>query len=104
MRIAATAVCLAMGLALPLLAMGQLQPQPDVQPEREPLPMTTEDNCNRAAYMHLIGRPSAEVEALEFTQPVRIIPRGAAVTMDFITRRINFELDGAGNVARIYCG
>jgi len=104
MRIVAPTLALSVGLALPLLAMGQLQRDTDTPTQREPSPLTREDSCNSSAYAHLIGRPSTEVEALDFTQPVRIIPLGAAVTMDYIARRINFELDGAGNVARIYCG
>jgi hypothetical protein len=104
MRIVAPTLALSLGLALPLLAMGQLQRDTDPPSQREPRPVTRENSCNSADYMHLIGRPAAEVEAVTFERPVRIIPLGAAVTMEFSPARINFELDGAGNVARIYCG
>jgi len=37
-------------------------------------------------------------------RPFRIIPPGAAVTEDYRPARVNFDLDEAGKITRIWCG
>jgi hypothetical protein len=63
-----------------------------------------EDSCGAVPFQILIGQPGAVAEALEFDRPKRVIPEGSAVTMDFLPERINFDLDAADRIARIYCG
>lgn len=74
---------------------------PSAKPPVAPLPT---DACGSADYQDYIGQPAEAVEALEFEGPVRIIPEGGAVTLDFLPHRINFALDEDGNVVRVSCG
>jgi len=68
------------------------------------MPQDAADPCNAAQYRQLIGEPRAAVEALDITGPVRVIPPGGRVTMDFRPERINFDLDAEGRVIRVRCG
>jgi Peptidase inhibitor I78 family len=62
------------------------------------------DTCGASAYEALIGQPRAILDATEFSQPVRVIPFGRFVTLEYLPDRINFELDRGDLVTRIYCG
>ncbi len=62
------------------------------------------DVCKSAAYSYLVGQPAAEVATAGITAPVRVIPLGGLITEDYSSARINFYLDGSGNVAKITCG
>ena len=37
-------------------------------------------------------------------RPFRILPPGSAMTMDHSPARVNFDLDDAGNITRVWCG
>jgi hypothetical protein len=52
----------------------------------------------------MVGKPSAEIQKLKLTVPVRVIFPGDAVTSDHVTNRLNFKLDKKGNIATINCG
>jgi hypothetical protein len=65
---------------------------------------TTPDACGAQGLQSLVGEPETAVTAMLLTRPYRIISPGEAVTMDFWSDRINFELDGEGRIVRIYCG
>lgn len=61
--------------------------------------------CGASGLQHLIGQPEAALDALPPPDgPLRVIRPGMAVTMDFSPARLNIELDGAGRVARVFCG
>lgn len=62
------------------------------------------DECGAAALQNLVGQPRQAVEGMTFTQPVRIIEPGQAVTMDFSAQRLNIELDANARITRIACG
>lgn len=64
---------------------------------------TAEDACGASGYQGLVGTPIA---AATFPADLddRVIAPGTAVTMDYVPTRINFELDDAGKITRIYCG
>jgi hypothetical protein len=62
------------------------------------------DVCKGSAYSNLIGQPAAAVASAGITAPVRVIPLGGLVTEDYSSSRINFYLDGVGNIAKISCG
>ncbi len=51
-----------------------------------------------------MGQEVGVVAAMTFPAPMRIIRPGEAVTMEFNPARLNFELDGANRIARVYCG
>lgn len=60
--------------------------------------------CGAEAWSSYIGAPSSSLDAVRFRQPVRVIPAGAPITMDFNPDRLNFELDTRGRISRVYCG
>lgn len=62
------------------------------------------DVCNGTAYNRLIGQPAAAVATAGIAAPTRVIPLGALITEEYSSARINFYLDGAGNIAKISCG
>jgi hypothetical protein len=62
------------------------------------------DVCKGQIYSGLIGQPAAAVAAAGITKPVRVIPLGSLITEEYSSQRINFYLDGAGNIAKISCG
>jgi hypothetical protein len=62
------------------------------------------DVCKGSVYSNLIGQPGTAVASAGITAPVRVIPLGGLVTEDYSSSRINFYLDGAGNIAKISCG
>lgn len=68
------------------------------------VPPAAQDTCGASALGHLIGQPVTALERVYILRPMRIIRPGQAITMDFRQDRINFELDAADRLARIYCG
>lgn len=62
------------------------------------------DVCKSAPYRGLIGQPAAAVASAGILAPTRIIPLGGLITEEYSSDRINFYLDGAGNIAKISCG
>lgn len=62
------------------------------------------DVCKGQIYAGLIGQPAASVATAGITQPARVIPLGSLVTEEYSSQRIDFYLDGAGNIAKISCG
>ena len=71
-------------------------------PPGPPLPEV--DTCGAAPHPTLIGQPATALERVLILRPVRVIRPGMAVTQDFRPDRINFDIDGMGRVARIWCG
>lgn len=62
------------------------------------------DVCKGSVYAGLVGKPGATVATAGITQPFRVIPLGSLVTEEYSSQRIDFYLDGAGNIAKISCG
>jgi hypothetical protein len=92
-----------------LLALAACAPQgpgtPGAAPPAGPaLPDPGADSCGAAARAALIGQPATALERVYILGPVRVIRPGDAVTMDFVERRINFDLDAADRIVRIFCG
>jgi hypothetical protein len=68
------------------------------------LPAAGADSCGASAQAALIGQPATALERVYLLGPVRVIRPGDAVTMDFVERRINFDLDATDRIVRIFCG
>jgi hypothetical protein len=68
------------------------------------VPSDGADTCGASSFQYLVGEHRSELDGMRFSQPVRIIPEGGVVTMDYNPNRLNFQLDGAGRVERVYCG
>ena len=67
-------------------------------------PVGEADTCGGNRYASLIGQDATALERVLILGQVRVIRPGMAVTMDFRPERLNFEIDGAGRIARISCG
>lgn len=65
---------------------------------------TQADACGSSEMSHLTGISRAQLEAIAFSQPHRILGPDDVMTMDFNPERVNFTLDDDGNVDRIWCG
>ena len=65
---------------------------------------STPDTCGAQDASAFIGAPLPEGAFDSRTAPVRVLPPGSAVTMDYREDRLNVDLDADGRVLRAYCG
>ena len=70
----------------------------------EPLPSEPTDACGASAYQYLVGKPGVLLDGMRFSQDVRVIQHGMAVTMDYRGDRLNFWLDRRDVIERVVCG
>lgn len=75
-------------------------PYPGPQPQPEP----PGGRCGAAELQGLVGQKASVLDAMRFSQPVRIIRPGMAVTMDYSAERLNIEIGNAGKIKRVSCG
>ena len=68
------------------------------------VPEPSDDSCRAGIHAGLIGQPVTALEKVLILDRVRIIRPNSAVTMDFVPERINFDLDDADVIRRIWCG
>ena len=74
-------------------------------PPVEPMPpLPGADACGASGLQGLVGQPESVLQTMRFSQPLRIIRPGMAVTMDYSPNRLNIELDAAGTIIRVHCG
>ncbi|RTZ64200.1 MAG: hypothetical protein DSZ29_05840 [Aquificaceae bacterium] len=64
----------------------------------------TPDQCGASEYASLMGQSSDIFSTMTFPAPMRIIKHGMAITMDYQSQRLNFDLDKSGRIQRIWCG
>jgi hypothetical protein len=62
------------------------------------------DQCGAAELQSLVGRPGAVLDGMRFSQDVRVIQPGMAVTMDYSAERLNIWLDDRDVIERVTCG
>jgi PBP1b-binding outer membrane lipoprotein LpoB len=67
-------------------------------------PLSPNPDCGAAGLQDLIGQPASMLETMKFSQPVRVIRPGMAVTMDYFAGRLNIETDAADRITRVTCG
>ncbi|MDP3198143.1 I78 family peptidase inhibitor [Tabrizicola sp.] len=73
----------------------------------EPVPTPPVDNlasCGADRLQYLVGRPGVVLDGMRFSQDVRVIQYGMAVTMDYNPTRLNFWLDRRDVIERVTCG
>ena len=70
----------------------------------EPLPTPTRDACGASELQYLVGQPGVVLDGMRFSQDVRVIQYGMAVTMDYRADRLNFWLDRRDVIERVVCG
>lgn len=93
-----------MKLAFPLLLCAPLLLSACVM---EPVPMPPPDpqaSCGADQLQYLVGRTGVVLDGMRFSQDVRVIQHGMAVTMDYSPTRLNFWLDRRDVIERVTCG
>ena len=85
-------------LFAPLLLAACVEPLPMPQPT-DPV-----GNCGAEDLQYLVGRPAVLLDGMRFSQDVRVIQPGMAVTMDFRGDRLNFWLNDRDVIERVVCG
>jgi Peptidase inhibitor I78 family len=86
-------------LCAPLLAGCVMEPVP--------VPMPPQDNlssCGADELQYLVGKPGVILDGMRFSQDVRVIQYGMAVTMDYSASRLNIWLDRRDVIERVTCG
>lgn len=86
----------ALALAAPLLSACVMEPMPPVDPGP--------DACGASRFQYLVGKPGVMLDGMRFSQEVRVIQHGMAVTMDYRADRLNFWLDRRDVIERVVCG
>ncbi|MBL9049441.1 MAG: hypothetical protein JNK19_04950 [Tabrizicola sp.] len=85
-------------LAVPLLLAACVEPMP------MPPPVDPVDQCGAGELQYLVGKPGVLLDGMRFSQDVRVIQYGMAVTMDYNPYRLNFWLDRRDVIERVTCG
>jgi hypothetical protein len=73
----------------------------------EPVPMPPDDrlaSCGADDLQYLVGQPGVVLDGMRFSQDVRVIQFGMAVTMDYNANRLNIWLDRRDVIERVTCG
>lgn len=83
-----------------LAALGLAACVAPVPPVVDPGP----DACGASELQYLVGRPGVVLDGMRFSQDVRVIQYGMAVTMDYSPYRLNFWLDRRDVIERVTCG
>ena len=83
-------------LCAPLLLSACVEPLPS--------PSNSVDACGASQYQYLVGKPGVMLDGMRFTQDVRVIQHGMAVTMEYRADRLNFWLDRRDVIERVVCG
>ena len=71
------------------------------------VPVPPEDNlasCGADELQYLVGQPGVVLDGMRFSQDVRVIQYGMAVTMDYSATRLNIWLDRRDVIERVTCG
>jgi hypothetical protein len=82
-----------------LLAACVMEPMPVPMPPVDPLAP-----CGADELQYLVGKPGVILDGMRFSQNVRVIQDGMAVTMDYSATRLNFWLDRRDVIDRVTCG
>ena len=78
-------------------------------PSSPPVSIGDEDRCDAAAPARLVGQPAndktgAEALRLSGAGMLRWIRPGDGVTSDYMTSRLNIDVDARGRIAGFRCG
>lgn len=92
----------ALTLALTLALAGCVYESPPF--EGTPAPGDTPTACGAPELQGLVGQPESVLETMRFSQTLRVIQPGMAVTMDYSPFRLNILIGRSGLIERVYCG
>ena len=84
---------------LALTACVEMAPVPPAPVD--PMPVNA---CGALDLQFLVGERASVLETMRFSQQVRVIRPGQAVTMDYSPARLNIEVNGAERITRVSCG
>lgn len=70
----------------------------------EPAPAEGEEACGASSLQGLIGQPEGVLATMRFSQVLRVIGPGMAVTMDYSPDRLNIDVGEDGLITRLWCG
>ncbi len=87
----------ALVIAAPLVLAGCVAPLP----EPDPGPV---GSCGASELQGLVGQRGSVLDGMRFSQEIRVIQPGMAVTMDFNPDRLNIWLDDRDVIERVTCG
>lgn len=88
-----------------LLLLAGCAVAPPVPPAPGPVvPAAAEDTCGATPHAGLIGQPATALERVLIMRQVRVLRPGDPVTEEYSAARINFVIDGAERIVRIWCG
>lgn len=88
-------------LLAPLALMACVENEIDPQVPIDPMPV---EQCNAAVFQGLVGQPGSVLNGMRFSNDVRVIQPGMAVTMDFSPNRLNIWLGAGDVIERVTCG
>ncbi len=67
-------------------------------------PVDPVDECGASDLQYLVGQPGRVLDGMRFSQDLRVIQPGMAVTMDFRADRLNIWLNDLDRIERVTCG
>jgi Peptidase inhibitor I78 family len=88
-------------IALPLMVSACVEPGVGPQVPIDPMPV---DECGAGALQGLVGQSARVLLTMRFSQDVRVIQPGMAVTMDFLPNRLNIWIAEGDVIERVTCG
>ena len=75
-----------------------------VAPPSGSYPTGLKNTCDGERYGTLVGQDATMLERILIMGQIRVIRPGSIVTEDYVTERINFDIDGTNRISRIWCG
>lgn len=81
----------------PIIAQAIQSTRPDDEP-------VSETGCDFSDWVGLEVSEEMQKAIKDAKRPFRILPPGSMMTMDHNPERVNFDLDNAGTITRVWCG
>lgn len=76
----------------------------DVLPPISPISVASGDACQASRHEGLVGQDGTTLERIYILGQVRVLRPGRAYDRQMRPARLNFEIDGGGRIARVFCG
>lgn len=67
-------------------------------------PAPPDGMCGAEDLQGLVGQPVAVLDSMRFSQTLRVIYPGMAVTMDYSAKRLNIQVGDDKTIIRVSCG
>lgn len=77
--------------------------QPDAA-DAAVMPPEQADACKAQSYQNLVGKPATDPAVPPADRLVRHIRPDSIVTMDYVFKRLNIEIDAQGIITAVRCG